>query len=112
LLWPDCSSASVRLRLCWRSRAWPARHRGGQTLRLAHAHPADDCAITTRDAARLQSFDDDFVFPPLINPVSQMIGNAIPPLLMSAFGHHVATFLDSRSQEVATAKMTRAGARR
>ena len=57
--------------------------------------------------ARLQSFDDEFVFPPLINPVSQVIGNAVPPLLMSAFGHHVATFFDSRSQEVATAKMTR-----
>jgi DNA (cytosine-5)-methyltransferase 1 len=47
-----------------------------------------------REAARLQSFDDDFVFPPLINPVSQMIGNAIPPRVGEAFGWAIASALD------------------
>ena len=58
-----------------------------------YAHPTEDRAITMREAARLQSFDDDFVFPPLINPVSRMIGNAVPPLLGKAFGNAIGTAL-------------------
>ena len=58
------------------------------------AHPEEDRGITMREAARLQSFDDDFVFPNLINPVSQMIGNAVPPLMARAFGESISQFLD------------------
>lgn len=58
------------------------------------AHPTEDRCITMREAARLQSFDDSFVFPNLINPVSQMIGNAVPPLLAQAFGQSIAEYLD------------------
>ncbi|AQY64511.1 MAG: DNA cytosine methyltransferase [Pseudomonas sp.] len=61
------------------------------------AHPVEDRAITMREAARLQSFDDDFVFPDLINPVSQMIGNAVPPLMAQAFGQAIADLLDKDS---------------
>ena len=60
------------------------------------AHPVEDRCVTMREAARLQSFDDDFVFPNLINPVSQMIGNAVPPLMAQAFGESIARFLDQR----------------
>lgn len=59
-----------------------------------YAHPTEDRAITMREAARLQSFDDDFIFPKSINPVSQMIGNAVPPLMAEAFGKSIAEFLD------------------
>jgi DNA (cytosine-5)-methyltransferase 1 len=59
------------------------------------AHPEEDRAITMREAARLQSFDDEYIFPPLINPVSQMIGNAVPPLLAKAFGEEIAKYLDA-----------------
>lgn len=59
-----------------------------------YAHPEADRAITMREAARLQSFDDDFIFPPLINPVSQMIGNAVPPLLANAFAKQFERILD------------------
>jgi DNA (cytosine-5)-methyltransferase 1 len=58
------------------------------------AHPTEDRGITMREAARLQTFDDGFVFPPLINPVSQMIGNAVPPLLASKFAHVFVSLLD------------------
>jgi DNA (cytosine-5)-methyltransferase 1 len=51
-------------------------------------------AITMREAARLQTFDDDFVFPSLINPVSQMIGNAVPPMVANAFALEYAKFLE------------------
>lgn len=53
-------------------------------------HPDEDRGITMREAARLQSFDDDFIFPPLINPVSRMIGNAVPPVLAKVFGTNIA----------------------
>lgn len=58
------------------------------------AHPTEERAITMREAARLQSFDDDFIFPDLINPVSQMIGNAVPPLMAQSFGESIARYLD------------------
>jgi DNA (cytosine-5)-methyltransferase 1 len=58
------------------------------------AHPEEDRGITMREAARLQSFDDNFLFPALINPVSQMIGNAVPPLMAKAFAEEIAGFLD------------------
>ena len=60
------------------------------------AHPTADRGITMREAARLQSFDDDFLFPDLINPVSQMIGNAVPPLMAKAFGLSIAAYLDKQ----------------
>ncbi|MBC7912086.1 MAG: DNA cytosine methyltransferase, partial [Pyrinomonadaceae bacterium] len=59
------------------------------------AHPDEDRAITMREAARLQSFDDGYIFPSLINPVSQMIGNAVPPLLAKAFGEEIAKYLEA-----------------
>jgi site-specific DNA-cytosine methylase len=62
------------------------------------AHPDEPRGITMREAARLQSFDDDFLFPPLINPVSQMIGNAVPPLLSEAFAYEFAAILDRASE--------------
>jgi DNA (cytosine-5)-methyltransferase 1 len=63
------------------------------------AHPSEDRGITMREAARLQSFDDDFVFPMLINPVSQMIGNAVPPVLAKALGCVIASGLDGTNKE-------------
>jgi DNA (cytosine-5)-methyltransferase 1 len=59
------------------------------------AHPEADRGVTMREAARLQSFDDDFWFPPLVNPVSQMIGNAVPPLVAQAFAREFARILDA-----------------
>ena len=47
-----------------------------------------------REAARLQTFDDEFVFPNLVNPVSQMIGNAVPPLLAYKFAGTFLKILD------------------
>jgi len=45
--------------------------------------------ISMREAARLQSFRDDYVFYPVhqVEPIAKMIGNAVPPILASFFAH-------------------------
>jgi DNA (cytosine-5)-methyltransferase 1 len=45
-------------------------------------HPYDDRAISPREAGRLQSFSDRYVFAPRALP--RQIGNAVPPLLARA----------------------------
>jgi DNA (cytosine-5)-methyltransferase 1 len=49
-------------------------------------HPEDDRTITMREAARLQSFDDDFRFIGSYNSKARQIGNAVPPLLAQRLG--------------------------
>jgi len=45
-------------------------------------HPEQDRAITIREAARLQTFPDTFVFPDVQKYSEQQIGNAVPPQLI------------------------------
>lgn len=49
-------------------------------------HPEQDRLISAREAARLQSFPDSFVFGGAQRSVAQQIGNAIPPLLAYQIG--------------------------
>lgn len=44
-------------------------------------HPTLDRALTPREGARLQSFDDDFKFFGNRSEITKQIGNAVPPLL-------------------------------
>lgn len=44
-------------------------------------HPLQDRALTLREGARLQSFDDDFQFSGTRTQIAKQIGNAVPPLL-------------------------------
>lgn len=54
--------------------------------RFIHYDPNQCRTITPREAARLQSFDDDFKFIGGQGAVYQMIGNAVPPNLAKAIG--------------------------
>ena len=47
-------------------------------------HPTQDRGLSVREAARLQSFPDDYIFKGTINEIQQQIGNAVPPLLSKA----------------------------
>lgn len=53
-------------------------------------HPYLNRAITPREAARIQSFDDSFVFYGSKVYVRKQIGNAVPPLLAKAIADRIA----------------------
>ena len=58
-------------------------------------HPSQDRAITVREAARIQTFSDDFVLTGSLSAQARQVGNAVPVLLAQRFGaqfiQHVAT---------------------
>ena len=53
-------------------------------------HPFLHRAITPREAARIQSFDDKFIFYGSKVHVRKQIGNAVPPLLAKAIADKIA----------------------
>lgn len=69
-------------------------------------HPEENRGITIREAARLQTFDDAFVFKTgnSETPVTKhgiafdMIGEAVPPLLGRAIGKQIIKHLESHAQ--------------
>ena len=50
----------------------------------SHIHPAEPRGISVREAARIQSFPDDFFFDCSMGDAYKQIGNAVPPLLAYA----------------------------
>ena len=52
-------------------------------------HPILDRCITTREAARLQSFPDSFIFYGSKTSQMKQVGNAVPPLLAKAIAEQI-----------------------
>ncbi|HWR31037.1 MAG TPA: DNA cytosine methyltransferase [Negativicutes bacterium] len=48
-----------------------------------YAHPVQDRAITLREAARLQTFPDNYMFEGNSAQIANQIGNAVPPRMMA-----------------------------
>lgn len=57
-------------------------------------HPTKARALSVREAARLQSFQDSFIFLGRKDEQYQQVGNAVPPLLAKSLALHLLTFLD------------------
>jgi DNA (cytosine-5)-methyltransferase 1 len=80
------------------SQAYGRLHRHGiaQTITAHFSNPGsgrfthyrDHRSITVREAARFQSFDDNFVFCGLPIEQQRQVGNAVPPLLARAIAEH------------------------
>ncbi|SWC50382.1 DNA-cytosine methyltransferase [Klebsiella pneumoniae] len=57
-------------------------------------HPTLDRALSIREAARLQTFPDSFIFCGVKDSQYQQIGNAVPPMLAKALARHLCGYLD------------------
>ena len=64
-----------------------------------YAHPREVRGLTMREAARLQSFSDDFHFLGSRNDQAGQIGNAVPPLFMEQLGTHIIDALQGKEEE-------------
>ncbi len=62
-------------------------------------HPVKDRAISVREAARLQTFPDSFVFTGTKDKQYQQVGNAVPPVLAKAIAETLAKQLETAAEE-------------
>ncbi|WP_122467932.1 DNA cytosine methyltransferase [Brevundimonas lutea] len=76
----------------------PARtlmaHLGKDSYSHIHYDSAQSRTISVREAARLQSFPDGFVFCGAMNAAFRQIGNAVPPLLARAVAGEIAAVFE------------------
>lgn len=63
-------------------------------------HPTLDRAISIREAARLQTFPDSFVFYGSKDKQYQQVGNAVPPIMAKAIAEQLAATLGKKLCEV------------
>jgi DNA (cytosine-5)-methyltransferase 1 len=66
-------------RLCWDEQAPTITTRFDTPSGGRFTHPNEDRTLTPREAARIQSFPDDFVFYGNKTSICRQIGNAVPP---------------------------------
>lgn len=62
-------------------------------------HPTLDRAISVREAARLQTFPDSFVFCGSKDKQYQQVGNAVPPIMAKAIAKQLAATLGRKLRE-------------
>ncbi len=98
-LTPDCwirkTSGGTDLfgRLWWDRPAFTIRTEFFKPEKGRYLHPKQHRPITHREAARLQSFPDDFRFKGTKIQIAKQIGNAVPPLVASRIADSVYALL-------------------
>lgn len=71
----------------------------------SHIHPWEPRGISVREAARIQSFPDDFVFPVKMGDAFKQIGNAVPPLLSYAIANQIKESFSLSASGIAEVKV-------
>lgn len=94
-------------RLWWNRPSFTIRTEFFKPEKGRYLHPVQHRPITHREAARLQSFPDDFRFVGTKIEVAKQIGNAVPPLLAARIADCIYTLL--LSKEINRWRMSSAG---
>jgi DNA (cytosine-5)-methyltransferase 1 len=93
----DAGKFPNKWRKMWRDQ--PARtllaHLSKDSYSHIHYDSRQARTISVREAARLQSFPDGFLFAGSMNPAFRQIGNAVPPLLAFAVAQKVMAALQN-----------------
>jgi DNA (cytosine-5)-methyltransferase 1 len=90
----------------WKLRPdWPVRtlmaHIGKDTYSHIHWDARQARTISVREAARLQSFPDGFVFQGAMNAAFRQVGNAVPPLMAACIAEIIReTLADAAARNV------------
>ncbi|RAV16982.1 hypothetical protein DQP55_02910 [Mycolicibacterium sp. GF69] len=80
-------------RLYWDRPAITLTHYARNPASGRYTHPEQDRGLTMREAMRLQSFPDSFLFEGKFDDVFRQIGEAVPPLLSIAVARAIADHL-------------------
>lgn len=102
-LMPDCwirkvsGGTDLFGRLWWNQPAFTIRTEFYKPEKGRYLHPQADRPITHREAARIQTFDDDFSFVGSKIEVAKQIGNAVPCRLAQAIARQVRELLTART---------------
>jgi DNA (cytosine-5)-methyltransferase 1 len=86
-------------RLWWKRPAFTIRTEFFKPEKGRYLHPEQHRPITHREAARLQSFPDDFIFVGTKIEIAKQIGNAVPPLLAGRVADVVVRLARDRSDK-------------
>jgi DNA (cytosine-5)-methyltransferase 1 len=83
-------------RLCWDEQAPTITTRFDTPSGGRFTHPDEDRTLTPREAARIQSFPDDFIFYGNKTSVCKQIGNAVPPKVSYFLARLVENILEEK----------------
>lgn len=86
-------------RLCWNEQASTITTRFDTPAGGRFIHPDEDRTLTPREAARIQSFPDSYVFYGDKRSISRQIGNAVPPKVSYFLARLVRNILDMENSE-------------
>ncbi len=103
-------STDVFGRLSWDQPALTIRTEFYKPEKGRYLHPSEHRPITHREAARLQTFPDDFVFKGSKISVARQIGNAVPPVLAYRIGLAIRASLAASNAKKGRERSSRAPA--